>query len=88
MAVGVRGRQEHELDSPSYFNTLEASKVVELVHGLVGSQSVDAGQADIGVIAPFRKQVLKLRQLLRARGLSAVNVGSIDDFQVAYCTLL
>jgi hypothetical protein len=27
MAVGVHGLQEHELDSPSYFNTLEASKV-------------------------------------------------------------
>ncbi len=35
-----------------------------------------------GVIAPFRKQVLTLRQLLRGRGLGAIRVGSVDDFQV------
>jgi len=39
---------------------------------------------DIGVIAAFRKQVLKLRLALRQAGMSNVNVGSVEDFQVRY----
>lgn len=37
---------------------------------------------NIGVIAAFRRQVLKIRTGLREVGLSAVNVGSVEDFQV------
>jgi hypothetical protein len=37
--------------------------------------------ADVAVIAPYRKQVLKLRHLFRSAGLGAVRIGSIDDFQ-------
>lgn len=37
--------------------------------------------AEIGVIAAFRRQVLKLRKLLRARGMGNVNVGQVEDFQ-------
>jgi hypothetical protein len=40
------------------FCTWIRTKVVELVLALVGSDSVDVSQTDIGVIAPFRKQVL------------------------------
>eukprot|EP00245_Coleochaete_scutata_P014417 TRINITY_DN6139_c0_g2_i1.p2 TRINITY_DN6139_c0_g2~~TRINITY_DN6139_c0_g2_i1.p2 ORF type:complete len:265 (-),score=55.67 TRINITY_DN6139_c0_g2_i1:570-1277(-) len=32
-------------------------------------------------MAPYRRQVQKLRLLLRERGLSAVRVGNIDDYQ-------
>jgi len=38
-------------------------------------------QEDVGVMAPFRKQVYELRRLLRAKGLHNVRVGTVDDFQ-------
>ena len=37
---------------------------------------------DIGVMAPYRSQVQKLRLLLRERGLGEVRVGTVDDYQV------
>ncbi len=37
---------------------------------------------DIGVMATYRKQVQKVRLLLRERGLGAVRVGTVDDYQV------
>jgi superfamily I DNA and/or RNA helicase len=40
-------------------------------------------QSDIGVICAFRAQVLLCREALRAVGLSGVNVGSVEDFQVS-----
>ena len=33
------------------------------------------------MIAPYRAQVVRLRTLLRARGLGAVRVGTVDDYQ-------
>jgi hypothetical protein len=37
---------------------------------------------DVGVLATYRKQVQKVRLLLRERGLGAVRVGTVDDYQV------
>lgn len=37
--------------------------------------------ADIGVIAAFRQQVLKIRIELRKMGLGEISVGSVEDFQ-------
>ena len=36
---------------------------------------------DIGVVTPFRAQVMHLRQRLRALGLGAIRVGTVDDYQ-------
>ena len=36
---------------------------------------------DIGVVTPFRAQVLHLRDMLRKRGLGAIRVGTVDDYQ-------
>ena len=36
---------------------------------------------DIGVMAPYRLQVRKLRKLLRSRGLGGIRVGTVDDYQ-------
>lgn len=68
---------------------LQILKVVEVCRDLVHSRSLAAGTVsanDIGVIAAFRQQVLKLRLALRAAGLAGVNVGSVEDFQVSYLT--
>ncbi|PRW57862.1 helicase MOV-10 [Chlorella sorokiniana] len=77
---GVRGQQQREGDAPSYFNALEASTVVELVVGLL-SAGAGVQADDIGVMATYRKQVQKIRLLLRQRGLGAIRVGTVDDYQ-------
>ncbi len=55
---------------------------MEICQSLASSQLVEP--RNIGVIAAFRRQVLKIRVALRAVSLGAVNVGSVEDFQV-YC---
>jgi len=69
------------MDSPSFWNPQECSRVLDLVRALVGSKRVCVGLGDVAVITAFRKQVLKLRTLLREHGLGAVSVGQVEDFQ-------
>ncbi|KAL2650062.1 hypothetical protein R1flu_018190 [Riccia fluitans] len=76
---GVKGQQMREGESPSYFNPVEAVKVVDLISGLLSKTTVTPG--DIGVMAPYRRQVYKLRLLLRSKSLGAVRVGTVDDYQ-------
>lgn len=81
--LGVIGEDVYEESYSSFSNPLEAQAVVAVIRDLLSSRRVAGGVStnDIGVIAPYRKQVLILRQLLRAAGLGAVRVGSVDDFQ-------
>ena len=90
---GVKGRQAREGrgEAPSYFNAVEAQALVELLAGWL-ARGADAGEVggragerlrveDVGVMAPYRAQVLRLRLLLRGRGQGAVRVGTVDDYQ-------
>eukprot|EP00850_Spirogloea_muscicola_P006671 SM000032S12055 [mRNA] locus=s32:176582:184145:- [translate_table: standard] len=77
--VGVRGTQVQDGDSPSYFNSVEAARLVDLVGGLLASGN--ATIPDIGVMTPYRKQVRRIRLLLRERQLAGVRVGTVDDYQ-------
>ena len=74
---GVEGVDMAELDSPSYFNLVEAAALVDLVQKLLTSSKVKVHTGEVGVIAAFRRQVLKLRKLLRERGMGNVNVGQV-----------
>ncbi len=51
--------------------------MVELLENLLSSQ-LGVRASNVGVIAPYRKQVLQLRRLLRARRLGTIRVGSVD----------
>jgi hypothetical protein len=69
---------------------VQIAKVVEVCADLLSSGSLSPSNSgpivtakDIGVIAAFRQQVLKIRYALRAAGMSNVNVGSVEDFQVS-----
>eukprot|EP00873_Tetraselmis_striata_P024152 jgi/Tetstr1/444416/TSEL_032304.t2 len=78
---------------PSWCNPLEAVRCVELVEGLLqsamasyrpssgGPRQAPLMQEDVGVIAPFRKQVYEIRRQLRAVNLGGVRCGTVDDFQ-------
>ena len=83
MWLGVQGRQEREVDSPSFSNPIEAASVVRLCKRLLASKRVDVSMKDVGVICAFRRQVTVLRALLRDEGLGAINVGQVEDFQGA-----
>ena len=63
LVYGLEGLQCHEHDSPSFFNPPEALKVAQLIEALLAKGAVDGAQistGDIGVVAPFRKQVHEL----------------------------
>ncbi|KAL5770739.1 hypothetical protein ACOSP7_014893 [Xanthoceras sorbifolium] len=76
---GIQGCDEREGNNPSWFNRIEASKVVDILNQL--KATTDLNEADIGVITPYRQQVLKIKTALETRGMPDVKVGSVEQFQ-------
>ncbi|XP_072980559.1 probable RNA helicase SDE3 isoform X1 [Typha angustifolia] len=76
--VGIQGCDEREGNNPSWFNRIEASKVVEIIRKLM---SADLSEADIGVITPYRQQVHKLKKALESLEMPDLKVGSVEQFQ-------
>ncbi|KAL5476887.1 hypothetical protein ACEPAI_3073 [Sanghuangporus weigelae] len=76
---GVCGQDMREDPSPSYFNPDEVIVVKDYVKSLLGG-NLEIESRDIGVITPYRAQVLKLRQLLRPFAPEAT-IGSVEEFQ-------
>jgi len=82
MVYDVRkGKEMSKLDTPSYYNIEECEAVASLIEALIGSENVSIHAGEIAVITCFRAQVLKMREILRSRKLSSVNVGVVEDFQ-------
>lgn len=80
----VLGRDLRESTCPSYFNPEEIKVVVDYVVSLLEGKSglgVQIKGKDIGVVSPYRKQVLKIRSVLEKRGIEGVTVGSTEEFQ-------
>jgi len=77
---GVRGQNVQEGDSPSWFNPQEAWQTTVYIRALITS-GVDP--TDVGIIAPYRKQVSKVREMLVTMELPAdeIRVGSVEEFQ-------
>jgi hypothetical protein len=76
------GRHIADVDSPSFMNFAEVDAVVEACVSILKDPDVKGVSAyDIGVITPFRAQVLKIRAALRNKGMGGVNVGQVEDFQ-------
>lgn len=76
---GIQGCDEREGSNPSWFNRIEASKVVELIRKLIRSTDID--ETDIGIITPYRQQVLKLKKALELLEMPDLKVGSVEQFQ-------
>lgn len=76
-----KGKEMSKLDTPSYYNLVECEAVAKLIEALILSENVNIHTGEIAVITCFRAQVLKLREVLRSRKLSNVNVGVVEDFQ-------
>uniref|UniRef100_G3P529 RNA helicase n=1 Tax=Gasterosteus aculeatus aculeatus TaxID=481459 RepID=G3P529_GASAC len=75
---GVTGIDDQEKSSPSFFNIAEAEVLMDYVRKLLqtdGKKGVATiSPRDIGIIAPYRKQVQKIRKAL-------TKVGSVEEFQ-------
>jgi AAA domain len=80
---GVAGRDQaitvcEGFTSQSWTNDPEALVVTEIVQTLI-AEGVPV--QSIGVMSPFRGQVVRIRELLRGKHLSGINVGTIEDYQ-------
>uniref|UniRef100_A0A6J0V6P1 RNA helicase n=3 Tax=Pogona vitticeps TaxID=103695 RepID=A0A6J0V6P1_9SAUR len=78
---GIRGTEMREGYSPSWFNPTEAVQVMRYCCLLVKSINNPVSEVNIGVIAPYRKQVEKIRVLLHSVDLMNIKVGSVEEFQ-------
>ncbi|PNT78149.1 hypothetical protein BRADI_1g74450v3 [Brachypodium distachyon] len=77
--IGIQGCDEREGNNPSWFNRIEASKVVNIIRTLTSDG--DVSEADIGVIAPYRQQVVKIKKALETFEMPDLRVGSVEQFQ-------
>ena len=76
---GINGENDREANSPSWFNRAEIEQVLYYVNNVLQTTRTDI--KDIGIIAPYQKQVQKIRKLLDAKGLKGAMVGSCEQFQ-------
>ncbi|XP_023188535.1 putative helicase MOV-10 [Xiphophorus maculatus] len=89
---GVAGIDAREATSPSFFNVAEVEVIMDYVRKLLDSQGkkgvAKIAPKDIGIIAPYRKQVQKIRQALekvgknfKCKDMNNLKVGSVEEFQ-------
>ncbi|XP_014520114.1 probable RNA helicase SDE3 [Vigna radiata var. radiata] len=76
---GIQGCDEREGNNPSWFNRIEASKVIEVVNRLIVGGNIK--EENIGIITPYRQQVSKIKQTLENLDMPNIKVGSVEQFQ-------
>ena len=83
---GVEGKDDREANSPSWFNVSEVETVRDYVMELLTTKKNPLKPEDIGVIAPYQKQVQKIRKAFERmrvpnKDLKGIMVGSAEQFQ-------
>uniref|UniRef100_A0AAX7UQJ1 RNA helicase n=1 Tax=Astatotilapia calliptera TaxID=8154 RepID=A0AAX7UQJ1_ASTCA len=88
---GVTGIDKREASSPSFFNVAEVEVLMDYVRKLLQAQGkkgvAKIAPRDIGIIAPYRKQVQKIRKALekivcqKCIFVCVCQVGSVEEFQ-------
>ncbi|XP_038054517.1 putative helicase mov-10-B.1 [Patiria miniata] len=79
---GVEGIDEREARSPSFFNADEIGVVVEYTQDLLAKRGgIRVKETDIGIISPYRRQVQKIKGVLKKHKMSDIKVGSVEEFQ-------
>ncbi|KAF7321050.1 hypothetical protein HMN09_00192300 [Mycena chlorophos] len=84
MFIASDSQEECIDERASWYNSGEIKCTVDTITALLSeaassSPPLEAGH--IGVMSPFREQVWKIREQLRKVGLSAVDVGTVEDYQ-------
>lgn len=79
----VVGKDMREERSPSWYNIDELALVNQYVTALTDAKYRGQRPApkDIGIISPYRKQVEKIRTVLKTDGRPDLKVGSVEEFQ-------
>ncbi|KAL1743982.1 P-loop containing nucleoside triphosphate hydrolase protein [Schizophyllum fasciatum] len=80
----ISGKDDREASSPSFFNIHEALQVKNYIEKLKQARATSGFRAtddDIGVIAPYHAQCVKIRKALVSTGAEKVKVGSVEEFQ-------
>ncbi|KAK7916467.1 hypothetical protein WMY93_012228 [Mugilogobius chulae] len=89
---GVMGKDEREANSPSFFNVSEIEVLMDYLVKLIETQGKKGlpklTAKDIGIIAPYRKQVEKIVKALKSvkavgqwSDIQELKVGSVEEFQ-------
>jgi helicase MOV-10 len=80
---GVQGQDQREENSPSFFNPEEAVRIIDYVKQILDMKQNKVRGKDIGIIAPYRRQVDKIRQQLKKLNgeFTDITVGSTEEFQ-------
>ena len=78
---GVIGQDLKEETSPSFFNIEEVVIVRDYIKKLLDMKQNKISPKEIGVIAPYRRQVQKIRQKLKKDNINDIMVGSTEEFQ-------
>lgn len=83
--IGHRGAENTaDMDViTTWYNETEIRLIVQKVQQLLHTKQTMIQARDIAVLAPFREQVKRLRLALRKVNLSAVGVGTVEDYQGA-----
>ncbi|KAJ6478594.1 P-loop containing nucleoside triphosphate hydrolase protein [Mycena vitilis] len=82
--IGSETKEECVDERASWYNTGEIKATVDTIVSLLAegtSSSPPLQASDIGVMSAFREQVWKIREHLRKERLSAVDVGTVEDYQ-------
>ncbi|KAJ7222278.1 AAA domain-containing protein [Mycena pura] len=82
--IGSEAKEECVDERASWYNTGEIKCTVDTIVSLLAegaSSSPPLQASDIGVMSAFREQVWKIRERLRKEKLSAVDVGTVEDYQ-------
>ncbi|KAH3800819.1 putative helicase MOV-10 [Dreissena polymorpha] len=85
MFHSVFGTEEQAGDSPSWFNRDEIAQIDMYLTKLMSNTHHHLNSSDIGIIAPYKKQVAKIRRMLIANrhilNQNEITVGSVEEFQ-------
>ncbi|KAF8632166.1 hypothetical protein AX17_004907 [Amanita inopinata Kibby_2008] len=76
----VFGKNDREASSPSFFNIEEALQIKQYVQKLRADKRFRTTDDDIGIIAPYHAQCLKIRAALKSVA-DGIKVGSVEEFQ-------
>ncbi|KAF9265127.1 P-loop containing nucleoside triphosphate hydrolase protein [Marasmius fiardii PR-910] len=82
--IGSYTKEDSIHEKATWYNAGEIERIVEVISSLMeeaNKSSPPLQLQDIGVMAPWREQVWRLRENLRKQGFARVDVGSVEDFQ-------
>ena len=72
------GSEARQIGSFSWFNAKEAVQVLSYCKKVI---KAGLAQSDVGIISPYRQQVVQIRKILKLSKLTEIRVGSTEEFQ-------